>query len=340
MVTIKDIAKKADVSIATVSLALNNSDKIKDETIARVKEVAREMNYIPNHRGRALVKGVNNTIGLLIPEIENPFYGEVIQEIKNVLYEKDFHLILGSTDYKVEEEKRYINLFQKGMIDGAIFAGFANPEELNEELIYNLAHNFIPVVFAFRKCFNEETVSVIPAVNARLKKALYMATSYLIELGHEKIAFVGKSAERLAGYKQALDEYNIPVRDEYIFNNYNKIEHGVEVGEKIMELSDRPTGLACFNDEIALGIIQVLANQGLKIPENISVVGCDNIKMANFSNPPLTTVDISKRKMARKAARILLELISEGDVDYQNPGDDFSLKLIKRGSVISHRKTK
>ena len=334
MVTIKDIAEKADVSAATVSLALNDSDKIRPETIRKIKRIARELNYTPNMRGRALVKGINNTIGLVVPEIENPFYAEVVKAVKNVMYEQDFHVLLASTDYNSEEEKRYINLFKNGMIDGAIFVGVADLKATNDQIILELARDYIPVVNIFRE---NVQINELPQINARIKEALYSSTEYLIELGHTKIAYVGESEERLAGYKKALREHDLPIRSEYIFKNYHIIEQGAEVGHKLIKLADFPTGLVCYNDEIAMGVIQVLANQGIKIPENLSVVGCDNIKLASFTNPPLTTVDIPKREIAEQAAHILLEMIDRGAESFRGQNIKYDTELIERNSAIPYR---
>ncbi len=331
-VTLNDIADKAGVSLATVSLALNGNEKVNIDTRERIQRIAREMNYIPNARARALVNKSTKTIGLVIPEVINPFFAELAQSIKSYVRDKGFNLILCSTDYKSDEEKRYINMFRSGQVDGAIFACVGDMMAEHNQMITQLARENVPVVYVDRDGVDNE---LIPVIKSDLFSAAYQAADHLINLGHSRIGFIGQSQERLAGFKKALKEAEIEVKEQYIFYDYLTIEGGYLVGKKVATMQKMPTGLIAINDEMAIGIIQSLTANGVKVPEDVSVVGIDNIKMANFYNPPLTTVDIPVEKMGQKAAAVLLKKIAGYELDPTEKYIVFPSELIIRASTAS-----
>lgn len=327
--TLKDIAEKANVSIATVSLALNNSEMVNHETYEKIKKIANDLNYTPNARARALVKKSTETIGLVIPEVENPFFAEMAQSIKNTIKKSGYNLILCSTEYKSEEELRYINLFKSGLVDGAIFACLGDMMEEHNKMIIDLVKNNTPVVFVDREINN---YNLIPVIKTDLYKGAYEIAKYLIESGHNKIGFVGQSEERVKGYKKALKDHNIEVNNEYIFYNFLTIEGGYKVGKKVLELKDLPTALICLNDEMAMGIIQSLTSGGLNVPQDISIIGIDNIRMSEYYNPSLSTLNIPKKKMGAKAAEILLKKINKKKLNPKEQLIIFPTELIIRQS--------
>lgn len=306
VVTLKDVAKQAGVSLATASLALNHQDRVKEETRERVLQVARELDYIPNARARALVTKGTETIGLVIPEVVNSFFAELAQSIKDTLKRSGYHLILCSTDYRSEEEIGYINLFKSGQVDGAIFACVGDMMKKNNRKITQLAHSHIPVVYVDRDGVDPD---VIPVIRADLYSASFKATRYLIELGHERIAFVGQSHERLAGYREAMKNFSLPIMDENIFYDYLTMEGGYEVGRYLLTRKSPPSACVCLNDEMAIGLIQALSAGGRHIPDDMSVCGIDDIRISRYYNPPLTTVNVPKEKMGARAAEILLKLL-------------------------------
>ncbi len=330
MVTLKDVAERAGVSQATASLALNYKDGVKEETRRRVIEVAQELDYIPNARARALVRKGTETIGLVIPEVVNSFFAELAQSIKDTFKRANYNLILCSTDYGSEEEMDYINLFKSGQVEGAIFACVGDMMKKNNQQITQLANSYIPVVYIDRDGVDPE---IIPVIKADLFSAAFKATHYLIELGHRRIAFVGQSHERLSGYKKALEEASLSIRERDIFYDYLTVEGGYEVGRYLLAARERPTAILSLNDEMAIGLIQALSEGGLKVPEDISVCGIDNIKISNFYNPPLTTVNVPKRKMGERSAEILLKLLSGERLSSTEHMIVFPTELIVRGST-------
>lgn len=336
-VTLKDVAREAGVSLATASLALNNIDKVNEETCRKVHKIAKKLNYIPNARARALVKRATRAVGLVIPEVVNPFFAELAQAIKNRLQLDGYNVILCSTDYKTEEEVRYINMFKSGMVDGAIFACLGEMMKKNSKMVTELARHYLPVVYVDRDGVDND---LIPVVKSNLKNGSYQATRHLIKLGHREIGFVGQSHERMSGYKQAMKEANLKVRQKYVYYNYLTIEGGFEVGNKLASLKksgeiEFPTAIVCFNDEMAIGVIQALINNGISVPGDLSICGTDNIKITSFYNPPLTTVDVPKVQMGTKAAELILKLINGQELNADEHYIIYPTKLIVRKSTTT-----
>jgi LacI family transcriptional regulator len=328
-VTLNDIAKKAGVSLATVSLALNGSNKVNKDTKLRIKEIADELNYVPNARARALVKKSTKTIGLVIPEVVNPFFAELAQSIKDYVRSQDFNVILCSTDYQSEEELRYINMFRSGQVDGAIFACVGDMMAEHNDLIIKLVKENIPVIYVDRDGVDHD---LIPVVKSDVYHAAYQAADYLISLGHKNLAFAGQSVERLNGFKSALMKHGLELKEENMYYDFLKMEGGYAVGEKIAARKEKPEAVVCLNDEMAIGVIQALIAKKVKVPEEISVVGIDNIKMANFYNPSLTTVNIPVSQMGKKAAEILLKRIEGQALSPKEKFFIFPTELIIRDS--------
>ena len=327
MVTIKDVAKAAGVSPATVSLALNNDEKVNRETRKRVQQVAKALNYIPNARAKALVKKSTQIIGLVIPEIDNPFFAEMAQAIKDYMKDSDYSIILCGTDNNPELESKYVNMFMSGLVDGAIFVCLT---DVNNGLIMDLARNYIPIVYVDSLSEDEQ---VIPVIKSDLKDGAYQLTRHLIGLGHKKIAFIGrKDEERYVGYCQGLQEAGYPLVETYVLAPSYTFGHGVEAGRKILGLADMPTGIVCFNDEVALGLTQFLIKAGIRVPEEISVCGIDNT-VSRFYNPEITTIDVPKKKMGKTAAELLLKMINGEEIKETERYIHFPVQLIKRDST-------
>lgn len=327
-VTLKDVAKKAGVSIGTASMALNNSKKVNIDTYKKVHKIARELKYIPNARARALVKQSTNIIGLVVPHIINPFFAELAQAVKDTVKNKGYNVILCSTDGKEEEEARYIDFFKGGMIDGAIFTSQETLSRDNSQLLGELAADYIPVVNINSQDFGS---NLIPVIKTDLKKAGYQATKYMIELGHQKIGFASHSPRRFEGYKEAMKEYSL-YNQEYVYYPMNSVD---EVIENILQSRNKPTAFVCYNDKSAIKMIQLLVGQGLRVPEDISVCGTDNIRMSKYYNPPLTTINIPKKEMGSKAAELLLSLIAGERLAESEMEINFLAELVVRKSTAS-----
>ncbi|MFW6009482.1 MAG: LacI family DNA-binding transcriptional regulator [archaeon] len=321
MVKLKDIAEKANVSIATVSRALNEDDEINDKTKNKIFEIAKELNYTPDFRGQALVKKSTKIIGVVVPRVDNVFFAEFIQAIKNTVTGKGYNDILYTSNHTTKDQ--YINVFKSGFVDGLIFSF----DEICPK-IKNLAKE-IPVVFVGVD-YPEERMKNIPVITANFQQGSYATTSHLINLGHKNIAYAGPMSKRYYGYKKAMEENSLSIIDNFLIDNvHNMDEFDPEIIKK-----ENITGIISYNDEIAIYLIQLLERSGIKIPADVSMCGVDNIKFSNSSNPPLTTFDIPKTQMGESAGELLLNKLSSNKKIFKN-----EKRIIHKGKLIVRKST-
>jgi LacI family transcriptional regulator len=301
--TIYDVAEKAGVSIATVSKVINNTGRISDKTRKKVNLIMNELNYHPSFVASALTGKRTQTIGLLIPNIANPFYSEFARNLEDRAHELGYSIVICSTDYNEEKEKKYVSLLMRKQVDGFIItSGFTNVG-----LIQEVMDQKIPVALI---AYSIPTLS-LNSIGIDDYKAGYQATAHLAELGHKRIAVIAEtvqsSNDRVRGYKDALKEYQL----EFDINLYTETKATVEDGEiatdKLLNVEEPPTAIFAFNDILAIGTMQCAKKRGLSIPENLSVIGCDNTILALI--PSLTTMGQPLREMGYEAADILIEEI-------------------------------
>jgi len=301
--TIYDVAEKAGVSIATVSKVINNTGRISDKTRKKVNLIMSELNYHPSFVASALTGKRTQTIGLLIPNIANPFYSEFARNLEDRAHELGYSIVICSTDYNEEKEKKYVSLLMRKQVDGFIItSGFTNVG-----LIQEVIDQKIPVALI---AYSIPTLS-LNSIGIDDYKAGYQATAHLAELGHKRIAVIAEtvqsSNDRVRGYKDALKEYQL----EFDINLYIETKATVEDGEiatdKLLNVEEPPTAIFAFNDILAIGTMQCAKKRGLSIPENLSVIGCDNTILALI--PSLTTMGQPLREMGYEAADILIEEI-------------------------------
>jgi len=301
--TIYDVAEKAGVSIATVSKVINNTGRISDKTRKKVNLIMSELNYHPSFVASALTGKRTQTIGLLIPNIANPFYSEFARNLEDRAHELGYSIVICSTDYNEEKEKKYVSLLMRKQVDGFIItSGFTNVG-----LIQEVMDQKIPVALI---AYSIPTLS-LNSIGIDDYKAGYQATAHLAELGHKRIAVIAEtvqsSNDRVRGYKDALKEYQL----EFDINLYIETKATVEDGEiatdKLLNVEEPPTAIFAFNDILAIGTMQCAKKRGLSIPENLSVIGCDNTILALI--PSLTTMGQPLREMGHEAADVLIEEI-------------------------------
>jgi LacI family transcriptional regulator len=308
-VTIYDVAKKAGVSIATVSRVLNNSNFVSEKTRERVKRAMEELNYTPNAIASALTKKSTLTLGLLIPDISNPFFAQLARGVEDASVDFGFNTIICNTDYRFEKETEYIRLLRQKRIDGFIIS----TAYFNDENVINLVKSNIPLVLLGRDIEQEDVlVDVVVSDNV---KGGYIATKHLIELGHEKIACllgppqVKVNVDREKGYLKAVEEANLKVNSELIAFGEFKVEFGFSKAIEMLSKEDRPTAFFAANDLTAIGVIKAARYMGFEVPEDISVIGYDNTILAEMIDPPLTTVNQQMRKMGYVATELLIKKI-------------------------------
>lgn len=307
--TIKDIAKKADVSYATVSRALNNKKGVNSRTRERILTLAKKLNYRPNAIARGLVKKQTYTLGLIIPDITNPFFSEVARGIEDQANKSKYSVFLCNTNWEIDRQTRHLNLLIEKRVDGVIIA----PITHNINSLRDALRGRIPVVYVSNTPPNPENSFVI-IDNIR---GGFLATKHLIEAGYKSIGFIGSpedsltTTERFEGYKLAFEKYGMQINDRYIQLGDFRCETGYNIIKRMIEKNNYPNAMFAENDLLALGVIQGVKEMGLTVPKDVAVVGFDDIPLASFPEIQLTTVSQPKYEMGRIAAQILLERLTK-----------------------------
>ncbi len=308
-VSIKDIARAARVSHPTVSRALRHSPLVNPDTAERIRQVANVMGYWPNAVARGLVTRKTRTIGVVVTTIADPFIGEIVSGIEEMADGHGYSVILANSNADPAREVRVVQSFQERRVDGILVAA-SRVGALYARLLGQLK---IPIVLINNQHPDEFIHSVvIDNVAASLQ-----AVEHLIGLGHRRIAYLGdqfgfqSDTERFAGYRQALALADYPFLPELIVHGDGRPEGARLAVEKLLVLPVPPTALFCYNDMSAIGALRGIRAHGLCVPRDISIVGFDDLVLASYVDPPLTTVRQPKRQMGLTAMEILLRLLSD-----------------------------
>ncbi|WP_141334498.1 MULTISPECIES: LacI family DNA-binding transcriptional regulator [unclassified Paenibacillus] len=303
--TIVDIAREAGVSIATVSKAIHNTGRMSEETRKKILTIMQDMNYRPNMMASALKGKSTYTVGLLIPDLSNPFSSEIARSVEDRGKELGYSVVMCNTDYDPEKEAWYISVLNQKRVDGIISAsGFQN-----EDMLRDLVEQHIPIALITRdsKTIAVDTVTVDDFMGG------YQATSYLIGLGHRRIGTIvldlDNGRERLRGYKHALEEAGLPCDEKLILSGFTK-EDGKEAAAKLMEYSEPPTAIVAGNDLLAIGVMLSAKERGIIIPDQLSVIGYDNTILAEITTPSLTTMNQPVGEMGRQVMDLLYQEIT------------------------------
>ncbi|GAB7053863.1 catabolite control protein A [Paenibacillus sp. YK5] len=334
-VTIYDVAREAGVSMATVSRVVNNNPNVKPQTRKKVFEAIERLGYRPNAVARGLASKKTTTVGVVIPDISNSIFSEVARGIEDIANMYHYNIILCNADKKKDKEIRVINTLLEKQVDGLLFMGGA----ITEEHIEAFKTSSVPVVL----CATADEQKTIPSVDIDHEKAAYDAVQLLIQKGHRQIAMISGTLQdptngyaRYQGYKKALEEAGIPLREDYVRIGNYRYESGLEVTKYFMELDERPTAIFAATDEMAIGAIHALQDSGLKVPDDVSVISVDNIRMASMVRPQLTTVAQPMYDIGAVAMRLLTKLMNKETKDASEltqvtlPHD-----IIQRNSVAS-----
>ena len=302
--TISDIAKKTGYAKSTVSAALNNKPGVKPKTREEIRRIAAEMNFVPNEFARNLSMRTANTIGIIVRDITNPFYAKICRAVENVASEHAYTTLLLNTDGMREKEQNAIKVMAGQIVSGVIIDISGNDMDLLMEL------NQLGLPFVVFGTTARELA--VDSVEADDYEGAYQAAEYLYSCGHRKIGFVHGGLEsvysqrRLKGIQDALERNGSKLEDKYIFYQAKSIEEGYLVGKKLANTEDLPTAIIAYNDLVAVGIIRALEEKGLQVPEDLSIIGFDDIDLMTF---PLTTVRIPEYEMGEKAAELLFNKI-------------------------------
>lgn len=309
--TIYDIAKELNISAATVSRALNDNPKISQSTRKLVMETATRMNYKQNKLALALRSGKSNNIGVIVPRIDSNFFASTIRGIEEELYPHHYNIIICQTHEDEKREIENINTLLNSQVDG-ILMSVSNVSFENDQIMKRVLEKNIPLIFFDRK----KNIDGISYAIIDDFKGGYLATKHLIDQGCTRIAhFKGdKSLEifvnRFNGYKQALLDNGLPFDENYVIPTKSKVEAGSLAAETLLKLKNPPDALFSSSDFAALGAIQELKAQGIRIPEDFCVVGFGNEPFTKFMELSISTVDQSPLEMGKMAARVFLEQIN------------------------------
>lgn len=333
-VTIKDVAKLANVAPSTVSRVIANNPRISEQTKIRVKEAMNYLGYHPNVIARSLANRSTQAIGIVMPNsaeksLQNPFFPEVIRGISTKAHEKKFALYMSTGNNEEEILEAITGMVQGRRVDGIILLY----SRLDDNIMPYLLERDFPFTVIGKPYKNAEKITHIDNDNFKAAKDL---TQYLIQQGHERIAFIGGSlnlvvtTDRLLGYEKALRLSNLPLRNEYIVHDEFLEEGGREAIMSLLSLKERPTALVVTDDLMAFGVISALSEKGIDVPNDMSVVSFNNVMLAELSSPSLTSVDINIFQLGYEAANCLLDIIENPT----NPKERITIphKIVKRQS--------
>lgn len=310
-ITIKDIAKLANVSHTTVSRALNNSPYINEETKAKIKALAKELNYVPNYSAKSLVLLKSYVIGVFFSSISegtsDAFFHEIVKGVNKVM-DKEYNLVIrGIDDYKNSHP------IDKRNFDGIIVV---SQSKNDDKFIQTVLEKNIPTVVINRFIENEGLVNIIPNDT----KGAYDAVTHFIENNHKKIAMIEGNKEfesnkyRKNGYLKALYDNSISINEKFIISGRYNMQSGYENMKKLLELKDRPTAVFCANDDIGVGAMKAISEEGLKVPDDISIIGFDDSNFCNYVTPQLTSVRKDSLTMSQYGGTNLLNIINNKEV--------------------------
>nr|MBC7243957.1 LacI family DNA-binding transcriptional regulator [Chloroflexota bacterium] len=334
MATMKDVAQAAGVSVTTVSHVINETRHVSEELRERVLKAMEELNYHPNSLARSLRQGISHTIGLIVPDNSNPFFADVARVIETRGFEAGYSTILCNSDGQLEKELAYVNVLLAKQVDGVIFIAASS----QSEHITLLTEEKVPVVIADRQMPNAQ-VDVVLVDNYH---GGYLATEYLISLGHHRIGCITgpsdttPSADRVCGYKDALTVAGLPIDEDLIVRGDFRYASGISGAQKLLSLEKPPTAIFACNDVMAMAAMAAIREKALAIPDDISVIGFDDIPQASFTFPPLTTIAQPIQDIGRIATDLLIERMS-ASASCSSRKVILDVKLVVRGSCAPRR---
>ncbi|MBH0230176.1 catabolite control protein A [Halobacillus yeomjeoni] len=314
-VTIYDVAREANVSMATVSRVVNGNPNVKPATRKKVHDAIERLGYRPNAVARGLASKKTTTVGVIIPDISSIFFAELARGIEDIATMYNYNIILSNSDQNKDKELHLINAMLGKQVDGLVFMG----GKITDEHIQAFKSASVPVALAATVDETGET----PAVNINYEQAAYEATELLLS-NNKHVAFVSGpedtviNNEKLAGYKRAMEDKGIKDADKWIVNGDYSYDSGIEAFDQLNEMKEKATAVFVSSDEMALGVIHGAQDQGLKVPEDLEVFGFDNTRLATMVRPTLSTVVQPMYDIGAVAMRLLTKFMNKEEVTEQN----------------------
>jgi DNA-binding LacI/PurR family transcriptional regulator len=325
-ITIKELAEKANVSIATISRAINNDKKVKPETKDLILKLAQKYSYRPNVLARNFVKRKTNTIGLILPDVADEFFSDIIRGVDRVAYNGGFNTMIASSHSDRTLTESVFSFMRNGFVDGVILMAPNVSDQIKEVI---MSAN-IPTVLinSKREDINCDTVGIDNFQGS------YSMMEYLLKKGYKKIAHVAgptsniDAIERKRAYRKAMEDYRLKAKDEWMISGDFTISGGEYACRRLLSLRDKPEVIFASNDMMAIGCYKTIAEFGLKIPDDVAVTGFDDIFVSQFLYPRLTTIHVSISELGKTSANLLIKRINN-----QN-GKEYQHLHISTGLVI------
>lgn len=306
--TLQDVATKANVSTATVSRCLNNPDKVRKEVQEKINQAIDDLGYVPDGAARALASRRTRTIGVIVPTIDNTIFSKAVQYLQSGLTKANYTLLLANNGYSQEEELSEVQSLLSRGIDGLVMVGAQHHPE-----VYKAVNRYqIPVV----NLWIYDPESEYSCIGFDHIKAGQQIARHLIDLGHKSFGVISgirenndRAVERLKGLEQELNASGLQLDDNYIVECRYSVEHGSKSIHKLLDQHPEITAVSCGNDILAIGALHGAEERGLRVPEDLSITGFDNIEILPFLKPALTTLNSPSRRMGEKAAEYILNQI-------------------------------
>ncbi|MED4238271.1 LacI family DNA-binding transcriptional regulator [Priestia megaterium] len=330
MPTIYDVAKLSGLSKTTVSRVINNHSYVSEEKKNLVLKAMKELNYTPNPSARKLRGQVTTTIGVIVPRIVNPFFSYLVDSIEQVAYKNGYHVLIFQSNEDKEKELAFLNLLKTKQVDGIIMTSIENDWSIIEPFTESG-----PILL----CNEYVNNASVPIVRLDQYKGAYIGVKHLLEKGHRKIGYCtgglfaeeGKDKDRNQGYQRALQEAGIEPDPKWIFVNQHSIEDGKQVVKKILSMEDRPTAIFTGSDEIAGGMMIEAKECGLKVPNDLAIIGFDDQPLAQMLDPKLTTIRQPIDQMGIKAMETLIDMLNDSEVKVET--FELPIELVVRSST-------
>jgi LacI family transcriptional regulator len=327
--SIHEVAKRARVSIATVSRTINGVPTVAPQLSRRVWKVIEELGYYPNTQARSLVSGRSRTFGLIVSEITNPFFPEIVQSFEDIAVQHNYEVLLTSTVHDPKRMALSVRRMIERRVEGVAIVTFG----MEDALLEDLKSRNVPLVF----------IDVGPALprisNIRIDylHGLRQAVQHIAALRHDRIAFISgpltlrSAVARQRAFSHSMEEIGLPIEPSYLIEGNHTMEGGIAAMRKLLALSKRPTAVICSNDMTAMGVIRESYDRGVHIPRDLSVIGFDDIRLSQFVVPPLTTVRMSQTDIARLAFNALL-----AEIQRKTPSPGGTEYTLRTALVLRH----
>jgi LacI family transcriptional regulator len=309
-ITIYDVAREANVSMATVSRVVNGNPNVKPVTRKKVLEVIERLGYRPNAVARGLASKKTTTVGVIIPDISSIFYAELARGIEDIATMYKYNILLSNSDQNPDKELHLFNTMLGKQVDGIVFMS----GNVTKDHVAEFEKTSVPIVLAG----SIEESKTVPSVNIDYEQAVFDGVKEFVEKGHKNIAFVigplhepKNSLKKLSGYRRGLEEAGIPFNEDLIVEGDYTYDSGIEAFDKLLEAAERPTAILVGSDEMALGVVHGAEDKGFKIPDDFEVITSDNTRLSLMVRPQLTTVVQPLYDIGAVAMRLLTKMMNK-----------------------------